>query len=360
MKCRLSLHIIALLNIIPHPTAPNRMKRIDLVKVGGFAPTENLVAVDVPAPEPAAKGQVVIDVKTSAINPVDWKMAEYGFLLPESLPAALGCDVAGVVIKASDDCKGMVGKRVVAYVGADKTNHATDRGTFVEQVAVDADVVGEIPDTMTFAEASTLPVAAMTATLLLNALNLSSGSFVLVWGASSSVGFNAVQLAMKRGLKPIAVASGKHENSLKALGIAGFVDYTAKDTVEHGVKAICGNEKLNGAVDCIGMATTFGTCSELVADLGDANVEKVVSTVSDGLPEPPQGVKMSPIELGTGLENPMVRENVVKATLPLMVELETQSIRSVQGPFTAETVQKGFQVSKSGVSGEKVVIEWTK
>jgi hypothetical protein len=43
-----------------------------------------------------------------------------------------------------------------------------------------------------------------------------------------------------------------------------------------------------------------------------------------------------------------------------MVELQTQPIRSVKGPFTAETVEEAFQANKSGVSGEKVVIEWAK
>jgi hypothetical protein len=32
----------------------------------------------------------------------------------------------------------------------------------------------------------------------------------------------------------------------------------------------------------------------------------------------------------------------------------------VKGPFTAETVEEAFQANKSGVSGEKVVIEWAK
>jgi hypothetical protein len=356
------LSFLALTSSKIQPSITAAMKRIDLVKVGGFKANENIVAVDAASPEPAAdRNQVVIDVKASAINPVDWKMAEYGFLLPESLPAALGCDIAGVVVKASDGCKDMIGKRVVAYTGADKTNHATDRGTFVEQVVMDADVVGEIPDTMSFTQASTLPVAAMTGALLLNALNLSSGSLVLVWGASSSVGFNTVQLALKRDLKPIAVASGKHEAGLKALGVSGFVDYTKND-VEQSVKVICGNEKLSGAVDCIGTESTFGTCARLVGELGDEKAERVVSSVapSSALPEPPRGVKKCSIDLATGLDNPDVRERVVKVTLPIMVELQTQPIRSVKGPFTAETVEEAFQANKSGVSGEKVVIEWAK
>lgn len=332
------------------------MKRIDLIKTGGFIAGEHLVVANVPTPEPTDQ-QVVIEIKASAINPVDWKMAEYGFYLPESLPATLGCDVAGVIIKAPS--QELLGKRVVAYLGAIKTNHATDRGAFCQQVAIDADVVGEIPDSISFAAAATLPVGAMTATLLLNALSVEKGDKVLVWGASSSVGYNTVQLAISRGLKPIAIASGKHGPALQAFGVAGFVDYTKKD-VKKKVKEICGDDKLNSAVDCIGTPTTFGMCSELVGELGGAGAERVVSTVSSfGLPEPPQGVEMSSVTLGPGLDDPDMREKVVKATLPIMVDLQTLPVRSIKGPFSAETVQEAFQTCKSGVSGEKVVIEWT-
>lgn len=332
------------------------MKRIDLVKTGGFIAGEHLVVSNVPSPEPTDQ-QVVIDVRASAINPVDWKMAEYGFYLPEPLPAALGCDVAGVVVKAPS--QELLGKRVVAYLGAIKTNHPTDRGAFCQQVAIDADVVGEIPDSLSFAAAATLPVGAMTAALLLNALSVEKDDKILVWGASSSVGYNTVQLAIRRGLKPIAIASGKHGPALQALGAAGFVDYT-KRNVKKKVKDICGSDMLNSAVDCIGTPEIFGTCCELVGELGDASAERVVSTVSSfGLPEPPQGVKKSSVTLGPALDDPEMREKVVKATLPIMVELQTLPVRSIKGPFSAETVQEAFQTSKSGVSGEKVVIEWT-
>jgi hypothetical protein len=96
--------------------------------------------------------------------------------------------------------------------------------------------------------------------------------------------------------------------------------------------------------------------------VGDEKAERVVSSVapSSALPEPPRGVKKCSIDLATGLDNPDVREKVVKVTLPIMVELQTQPIRSVKGPFTAETVEEAFQANKSGVSGEKVVIEWAK
>jgi NADPH:quinone reductase-like Zn-dependent oxidoreductase len=333
------------------------MKRIDLIKTGGFAAGTHLIAADVPLPTPS-DNQVIIQVKASAIQPVDWKMATYGFLLPETLPAALGCDVAGIVVKSTAQSD-WVGKRVVANVGCEKTNHATSRGAYVEQVAIDADVVIEIPERMTFADAATLPVGAMTATAMLDGFaTLPKEEYVLVWGASSSVGFNTVQMVIKRGWKPIAVASGKHEATMKALGVEAFVDYT-KDNVKAKIQEILGDSKLNAACDCIGTPDTFGTCGTLVKELGDAT-EKVVSTVNGGTPEPPDGVKKVSVFLGAALDDPNQRKNIVQATLPIMTTLETQQVRSVSGPFVAETLEKAFQASKDGVSGEKVVIEWTK
>jgi NADPH:quinone reductase-like Zn-dependent oxidoreductase len=331
------------------------MKRIDLIKTGGFAPTENLVVSEVDVPKPGPK-ELLIDVKASAINPVDWKMAEYGFLLPETLPAALGCDVAGVVVDGPDEWKG---KRVVANVGCNKSNTITSRGAYVDKVLSDIDVVFEIPDSMSFAQAASLPVGGLTAIFMLDLLHVSKGDWVLVWGASSSVGFHAVQLAAKSGLKVIAVASRKHEAELKEIGAAALVDYR-KDDIEAKVKEIVGTDKLNGAVDCIGIPESFGTSAKLVDTLGDKDANKVVSSVtSSGLPEPPAGVARKSVLLAFVLENEIERK-AIKEGFPRLFGLKPQTIRSVEGPLAAETLQKAFQINKDGVSNEKVVIEWTK
>ena len=347
--------IISLLVVSFDQTNPNltSMKRIDLIKTGGSVAGEHLVTNNDDLPLPSNdRQQVVIKVKASAVNPVDWKMAEFNFFLPPTPPAALGCDVAGVVVQGGSN---MMGKRVVTYLGANKVNHATSRGAFASHVVADADLVVEIPDDMTFAQAASLPVGALTAELLLKELPPTT-DYVIVWGASSSVGYNAVQLAIKRGWKTIAVASGKHETSLQELGISGFVDYR-KANVMGKVKEICGNNKLNGAVDCIGDPTTFSTCCELVAGLGDSSLSLAVSTVSPyGLPDPPAGINKCPVDLGTALDDSERRE-LVQKWMPEIVHLKPMPIRSIKGQLTAATVQEAFQISKEGVSGEKVVIE---
>ena len=41
-------------------------------------------------------GEILIKVKAAALNPVDWKIQKYGFLI-EKFPAILGTDIAGDV-----------------------------------------------------------------------------------------------------------------------------------------------------------------------------------------------------------------------------------------------------------------------
>ncbi|KAL7546204.1 hypothetical protein ACHAWF_012200 [Thalassiosira exigua] len=327
------------------------MRRIDLIKPGGFAAGENLGVATVPAPR-AGPGQVLLEIKASAINPVDWKMAERGFLIPDEMPAALGCDVAGVVV--GPEGSRLTGKRVLGHVGCNKAHHATDRAAYAQRAVLDEDCVAELPPDMSFAQGASLPVGGLTGLWMLDELpSPPRGSWILVWGGSSSVGFNAIQLAARRGLKPIAVASGKHEAALREVGATAFVDYR-EDDVEAKAKEVIGSDgTLGGDIDCIAAADTLGACCRLVKDLGGG----VVSAVSNhGGVVAPEGVSLRPVLLADMLDNDRAR---FAASLPLLVELKAQPIRSIRGGFEADTLEKAFQTNKDGVSGEKVVIEWT-
>jgi Zinc-binding dehydrogenase len=292
-----------------------------------------------------------------------------------------------------------VGTRVVTYLGANKATKApaafaTSRGAFGEYVAVnDAALVAPIPDNMSFAEAASLPVGALTAELMLqhHPRAAFTDSYLLIWGASSSVGYNCVQLAIARGYQVIAVASGQHEAVMKELGVAVFVDYR-KDDVASKVQAVirgagagagATNKKffLNGAVDCIGEPSSFATCADLVQALGDHESSSnsqasssssssssspflAVSTTNPyGLPEPPSAdIRKCAVDLGMALDQDASTRALVQQWLPEIVQIcQPMPIYSVAGPFTAETVERAFQVCKDGVvSGQKVVIEWTK
>jgi NADPH:quinone reductase-like Zn-dependent oxidoreductase len=345
--------------------AMTTMKRVDLIQVGGIKAGQNLISSNVDEPIPIDESEVLIDVKASAVNPVDWKQAEYGFYIPQVVnndnPCALGCDVAGVVVGPTSSP--LLGKRVLAYLGADKTNFAASRGAFVDKVLFPSDLVFEIPDGMSYSAAATLPVGGLTATLLMDGISSASqvDEFVIVYGSSSSVGFNAVQLAKAKGYRVIAIASGKNKESAMDLGAEFFVDYRTQDikeAVSDIVKA-SPDTPLNGAMDCIGTADTYGICSELVGMFGNTpdGSPRIVSSVSPG-GDGPDRVKQVPVNLGQSVET---EPEFIQKTIPILLQLpKTQPPRIISGPIDAKTVEEGFQVSKGGVSGEKIIFEWTK
>jgi len=61
----------------------------------------------VPKPSSARKGELVVKVQASALNPLEWKIQAYGLFIPdEKYPVVLGVDVAGDV---EDVGEGVVG-----------------------------------------------------------------------------------------------------------------------------------------------------------------------------------------------------------------------------------------------------------
>jgi NADPH:quinone reductase-like Zn-dependent oxidoreductase len=109
-----------------------------------------------------------------------------------------GWDLSGVIEKAAAGGSGpKVGARVVGFLPS---------GAWAEQVAVPTHSLAVLPDSVSFAQAATLPVAGLTA---LYALDRANGSLlnrsVLVTGASGGVGVFGCQLARHGGARVVGV-----------------------------------------------------------------------------------------------------------------------------------------------------------
>ena len=166
------------------------------VQINSFGDRSVLELNDIEIPTPIAS-EVLIKVKSAAVNPVDWKIRE-GYLQPmlnHSLPLTLGWDVSGEVVSIGVEVTHLkVGDAVYSRPEISKN------GSFAEYMTVTADEVAIKPSALTWQEAAGVPLAALTAWQSLYELaQLQAGERVLIHGGSGAVGQFAIQLAKLRG-----------------------------------------------------------------------------------------------------------------------------------------------------------------
>lgn len=192
------------------------MRAVTVHRYGG---NEVVECIDVPRPVPAC-GEVLVKVHAAGVNPVDWKIrAGMGVRLGLSLPIRLGGEFAGTVEA--------VGSDVVTLRVGDAVFGIIPSGAFAEYAVARADALVSKPRALDFVESAALPLGALTAWQAMFDLGgLSAGQRLLIIGGAGGVGSLAVQLAKSHGAEVTAVASGRNEAFVRALGVDAFIDYT--------------------------------------------------------------------------------------------------------------------------------------
>ena len=189
------------------------------IAIDNFGGRTELKLRELPTPV-AGKGEVLIKVKAAGVNPVDRKIRE-GLLrtrLPHQFPIILGWDAAGTVVGT--------GAAVYAYC----RKPIIKDGTYAEYVVVPKTSIARKPKNLSFVEAASVPLAALTAyQSLFDAAGLKRGQRVLIHAAAGGVGGFAVQLAKQAGAYVIATASQAKHAYVKSLGADEVIDYRAVD-----------------------------------------------------------------------------------------------------------------------------------
>jgi NADPH:quinone reductase-like Zn-dependent oxidoreductase len=207
-----------------------------------------------PAPyTPPGPDEVVVRVRAVAINPVDAIPGyAYRLALPwVTFPAVIGGDVAGEVVEAGAHVTRLrPGDRVLGMAsGLDRDRNRAAEGAFQRYVVLTAQMASPIPDDLAFEQAAVLPLTLSTAaTGLFQADHLGlplptitpveRGETVLVWGGSTSVGSNAIQLARGAGYRVVATASPHNFDYVRSLGAAVAVDYHGRGAAAQVIEAI--------------------------------------------------------------------------------------------------------------------------
>ena len=127
---------------------------------------DSLVDIDLPRPE-VREHDLLVRIEAVAVNPVDTKVRRFHAPPADGSWRVPGWDAAGVVEA--------VGDQVSRFRPGDRVWYAGDltrQGSHAEYQAVDARLVGRMPESLDFAEAAALPLTAITAAVVGVVLNL--------------------------------------------------------------------------------------------------------------------------------------------------------------------------------------------
>lgn len=317
-----------------------------------------LGATDLPQPGPH---EILVRNAAIAINPLDWILQDAPILPWLHYPAILGSDVAGEVVAVGSRVdRFRVGDRVLGQaVGT--TVDAPAQGAVQHYTIVLEHMAAPIPDEMAFSEAAVLPLglgAAASGLYGKEQLALAPPSHspiprdevVLIWGGSSSVGCNAIQLAVASGYAVIATASPRNEDLLQSLGASMVLDHASASVVADVVAAVQGRP-LAGTLHATGdMAACFAAVSQC------DGVRRVATSLAPPA-DLPVGVDARHI-FGTSLKDDEVGPMIYRDFLPQA--LANGSFVPAPPPKIVgqglEALQTALETLKSGVSGAKVVV----
>jgi NADPH:quinone reductase-like Zn-dependent oxidoreductase len=209
-----------------------------------------------PAPYTAPRAnEIVIRVRAVAVNPVDRLQQTLGDLFTPWIkyPFVVGSDVAGEVAEVGGGVtRFRVGDRVVGYAaGSDKGRNRAAEGAFQDYAVLLAHMTSPIPDELSFEAASVIPLGISTAACGMfqkdflamkgpSASPAPTGETLIVWGGSTSVGSNAIQLAVAAGYDVVTTSSPRNFAYVKRLGAREAFDYNSKTVVGDIVNALRG------------------------------------------------------------------------------------------------------------------------
>ncbi|KAJ9625814.1 hypothetical protein H2203_004577 [Taxawa tesnikishii (nom. ined.)] len=192
---------------------------------GGLEKNLKLNSVPAPTPNP---DQHLVQVIATALNPVDYKVAELpviGSFLPK--PATPGIDFAGrIVTPASNSAF----KRGDCIVGATATDPMAGGG-LSEYILVKDETIVAVPQGIDPVDAAAIPVAGLSAYQSVLP-HVKQGDNVFINGGSGGTGVFGIQIAKASGTHVTTTCSTVNVELCRSLGADRVIDYKKEKVVE--------------------------------------------------------------------------------------------------------------------------------
>jgi NADPH:quinone reductase-like Zn-dependent oxidoreductase len=203
------------------------MKAIQIKKYG----SNDVVEVNETASAPSlSSGKILVNIKASGVNPVDWKIRE-GYMqqiMPLQFPSTLGMDFSGVVKQVEEDAHSDFKQGDEVYGQASIFSGGS--GAFAELALASKDSIAHKPKTLNYLEAAALPLVGVSAwQALVEHIRLSKDKKVLVQGGAGGIGSIAIQLAKHLGAFVATTVSTDDKQFVQELGADQVIDYKTEN-----------------------------------------------------------------------------------------------------------------------------------
>ena len=218
----------------PPPTVlSDKVEPMKAIVYRCYGSPEVLELQNIAKPTPA-DNELLVKVKAAGVNPLDWHymrgtpyiMRLLGAGLGSPGDTRLGVDFAGTIEA--------VGKDVERFKSGDAV-FGGKTGAFAQFLTVSEDRVALKPDNVSFEQAASVPIAAVTALQgLRDKGRLQQGQKVLINGASGGVGTFAVQIAKSFGAEVTAVCSERNAEMVRSIGADHVINYKQENYTENG------------------------------------------------------------------------------------------------------------------------------
>src|SRR5271157_1313405 len=223
-----------------------------------YGPPDVVQIVDVEMPVPK-DNEVLIKVRAASLNPIDGGLmkgnpysARILFGLRKPKDTRPGRDVAGQVEAVGRNVTQFKpGDEVFGSCISDPQDSGAQvwihcQGAFAEYVCAPESTLVTKPDNVTFEQAASVCVAALTALQgLRDKGHIQPGQRVLINGAAGGVGTFAVQIAKWFGADVTGVCSTRNVDMVRSIGADRVIDYTQEDFTKSG-------QRYDLILDCVG------------------------------------------------------------------------------------------------------------
>lgn len=220
------------------------MRAIQVKQAGG---PEQLILQEVPAPDYGVE-DVLVQIKAAGINYIDIYLRT-GLYPPAHYPYTPGKEGSGIVVAVGKNVNEIKEGDRVAFCG-------TSTGSYAEFVALPADQIVVIPDSISFEMAAAVMLQGLTAYYLSHlTFPIKKDDEVLIHAGAGGVGLLLIQMAKLRGAKIITTVSTEDKAALaKKAGANDIAIYTQESFLEK-VKQVTKNLGVHVVYDAVGKTT---------------------------------------------------------------------------------------------------------